>query len=202
MARGEIFATMTTPDVTNNFITEMTAVYMEEDKLSEADAKKKAQENLAVANLPLLPKSGDLEEEDPELFEMTAMGGINGYAISSYTKIPNAALAFVNFATSYTMIKLREEILGVAPCRSDVVEASESDLSTQLFSRLENGKVSLMPSISETAQIWTPGETLNKDLASDPFRPEAEQKYKTQADFQAGLDRVVQQIEEAITTLA
>ena len=202
LARGEIFATMTTPDVTNNFITEMTAVYMEEDKLSEADAKKKAQENLAVANLPLLPKSGDLEEEDPELFEMTAMGGINGYAISSYTKIPNAALAFVNFATSYTMIKLREEILGVAPCRSDVVEASESDLSTQLFSRLENGKVSLMPSISETAQIWTPGETLNKDLASDPFRPEAEQKYKTQADFQAGLDRAVQQIEEAITTLA
>ena len=201
LARGEIFATMTTPDVTENFITEMTAQY-ETEGLNYAEADAKARENLVIAGLPKLPASGDLSEENPELVDMQAMGGINGYAISAYTKVPNAALEFVKFATSYEMVKLREEMLGVAPCREDVVAESDSAISENIFSRLESGLITLMPSISEVAQIWTPGESFNKDLATDPTRAPADQKYKTQEDYQKGLDDMCDQILEAITTLA
>lgn len=201
LARGEIFATMTTPDVTENFITEMTAQY-ETEGLSSVEAEAKARENLVIAGLPKLPASGDLSEESPELRDMQAMGGINGYAISAYTKVPNAALEFVKFATSYEMVKLREEMLGIAPCREDVVAESQSPISENIFSRLEDGLITLMPSISEVAQIWTPGESFNKDLATDPTRDPSEQKYKTQDDYQKGLDDMCDQILEAITTLA
>lgn len=201
LARGEIFATMTTPDVTENFITEMTAQY-ETEGLSSVEAEAKARENLVIAGLPKLPASGDLSEENPELRDMQAMGGINGYAISAYTKVPNAALEFVKFATSYEMAKLREEMLGIAPCREDVVAESQSPISENIFSRLEDGLITLMPSISEVAQIWTPGESFNKDLATDPTRDPSEQKYKTQDDYQKGLDDMCDQILEAITTLA
>lgn len=201
LARGELFATMTTPDVTNNFTTEMVTQYVAEG-MSAAEASAAAAENLVIADLPKLPVSGDLSEEDPELFDMKAMGGINGYAISSYTKYPVACLAFVNFATSYEMIKTREAMLGIAPCRADVVADSDSDITTNIFERLENDLITLMPSVNETSQIWTPGETLNKDLATDPTRSESAQKYKTQEDFQEGLDEMCRQIDEAITTLA
>lgn len=201
LARGEIFATMTTPDVTENFITEMTAQY-ETEGLSSVEAEAKARENLVIAGLPKLPASGDLSEENPELRDMQAMGGINGYAISAYTKVPNAALEFVKFATSYEMVKLREEMLGIAPCREDVVAESQSPISENIFSRLEDGLIALMPSINEVAQIWTPGESFNKDLATDPTRDPSEQKYKTQDDYQKGLDDMCDQILEAITTLA
>lgn len=201
LARGEIFATMTTPDVTENFITEMTAQY-ETEGLSSVEADAKARENLVIAGLPKLPASGDLSEENPEFRDMQAMGGINGYAISAYTKVPNAALEFVKFATSYEMVKLREEMLGIAPCREDVVAESQSPISENIFSRLEDGLITLMPSINEVAQIWTPGESFNKDLATDPTRDPSEQKYKTQDDYQKGLDDMCDQILEAITTLA
>ena len=201
LGNGTYFATMTTPDVTENFITEMTAQY-ETEGLSYAEADAKARENLVIAGLPKLPASGDLSEENPELVDMQAMGGINGYAISAYTKVPNAALEFVKFATSYEMVKLREEMLGVAPCREDVVAESDSTISENIFSRLESGLITLMPSISEVAQIWTPGESFNKDLATDPTRAPADQKYKTQEDYQKGLDDMCDQILEAITTLA
>ena len=54
-----------------------------------------------MVNVPKLPVSGDLEDESQGFMDMTVMGGVNGYAISSYTKYPNASLEFVNFATSY-----------------------------------------------------------------------------------------------------
>ena len=97
---------MTTPDVYTMFIKEMVnAGYTEEY----------ARENVVMKNVPKLPVSGDLEDESQGFKDMTVMGGVNGYAVSSYTKSPNAALAFVNFATSYKMIKLRSELLGHFP---------------------------------------------------------------------------------------
>lgn len=201
LARGELFATMTTPDVTNNFTTEMVTQYIAEG-MSPSEAAAAAEENLVIGDLPKLPKSGDLSEKDPELIDMKAMGGINGYAISSYTKYPVASLAFVNFATSFEMIKTREAMLGIAPCRADVVAESDSAITENIFGRLEKGLITLMPSVNETSQIWTPGETLNKDLATDPTRNPSEQKYKTQEDYQKGLDEMCRKIHEAITTLA
>ena len=94
------------PDVYTLFVKEMVnAGY------TEAYAK----ENIKTVDVPRLPKSGDLEDESQGFIDMTVMGGVNGYAISSYTKAPNAALAFVNFATSYKMIQKRCELLGISP---------------------------------------------------------------------------------------
>jgi len=200
IAQGEFFATMTTPDVKNNFINEMANQYETSDGLTKAEAMKKAEENLVIADLPKLPSSGDLTEANPTLIDMKTMGGINGYAISSYTKAPKACLAFVNFATSYNMIIKRNQIMGIAPCRDDAVKLA-GGLSSRLFSRLTKGDIYLMPSITQVAQIWTPSETLNKDLAMDPYRPASEQKYTTDAALQKGLDKVVSDIAAAISTL-
>ncbi len=204
MAKGNYFATMSTPDVTNNFINEMVNEYTTKDKtLSKADAKKKAQENLVISELPKLPKSGDLSEEitsDDQLTDMKTMGGINGYAISSYTKSPNASLAFLNFATSYEMVKKRQSLLGIAPCRKDVVKESGT-LAKGLFSRMDSGLISLMPSLTEIGQVWTPCETLNKDIANDPYRDAGKQKYLTDESLKKGLKDAASQVRQAIDTL-
>ncbi|MDE5896591.1 MAG: extracellular solute-binding protein, partial [Clostridia bacterium] len=74
MAQGAYFATMTTPDVYTMFLKEMVlAGYTEEY----------ARENLVMAAVPKLPVSGDLEDESQGFRDMTVMGGVNGYAISS-----------------------------------------------------------------------------------------------------------------------
>lgn len=201
LASGEFFATMSTPDVKNNFIKEMILEYQKSEGLSSSDAKKKAEENLVMAPLPKLPSSGDLSEENPtSLLKMKSMGGINGYGVSSYTKYPKAALAFASFASSYEMVVDRNSYLGIIPCRKDA-NAVAGDLASDLFSRLSEGLIYLMPSLTEVAQIWTPCETLNKDLAADPYRPEGEQKYKSDDDYKKGLEKVSQQISDAIATL-
>jgi len=200
IAQGEFFATMTTPDVKNNFINEMANQYETAEGLSKDAALQKAKDNLVIADLPKLPSSGDLTEDNPTLIDMKTMGGINGYAISSYTKAPKACLAFLNFATSYDMIMKRSQMMGIAPCRDDAVKEA-GGLSGRLFSRLTKGDIYLMPSITQVAQIWTPAETLNKDLAMDPYRPASEQKYTTDAALQKGLDKVVSDIAAAISTL-
>ena len=127
------------------------------------------------------------------------MGGINGYAISSYTKYPNACLAFVDFATSYKMIELRNELLGIAPARSDVAQAA-GGLSSVINSNMEAGNIVVMPSIKEVGQIWTPLKTLFVDIAKDPFRTK-EYKYDTLEKIKVALQKVDQQIYDAIFTL-
>lgn len=199
LADGTYFATVTTPDLYTTFLDELTLNYQNEG-LSEEEARAKAQENLVMTTLPKLPVSGDLTEEDPELMDTKAMGGINGYAISAYTKAPNAALAFVEFATSYEMMMKRSEMLGIAPARADAAEDA-GGTSELLYSNLESGNIVLMPSITEVGQIWTPGETFFTDLAKDNFRPESEKKYTDLPSMKAGLEAVDQQIYDAIFTL-
>lgn len=200
LAQGIYFATMTTPDTYTLFIDELTDAY-EEEGLSEEEAEAKAYENLVMTTVPMLPESGDLTEENPELFEMTEMGGINGYAISIYTEYPNAALAFVDFATSYEMIMKRNEMLGIVPARKDAAEVV-GDVCEAVFEKLDDGHIVVMPSISEVAQIWAPMQTLFIDIATDAFRDNSEKKYTDQASMQEGLEKMVQDIKDAINTLA
>ena len=149
MAQGAYFATMTTPDVYTMFIKEMVnAGYTEEY----------ARENVVMKNVPKLPVSGDLEDESQGFKDMTVMGGVNGYAVSSYTKSPNAALAFVNFATSYKMIKLRSELLGISPARSDLADEL-GGLNSVINDNLNKGTIYVMPSVRALAQVWTPLQT-------------------------------------------
>ncbi len=199
LADGTYFATISTPDVYTTFLDELILEY-ENEGLSESEAAKKAAENLVMTTLPALPESGDLTEEEPELIDSKSMGGINGYAISAYTSCPNACLAFVNFATSYEMVVLRSEMLGIAPAREDAAEAA-GGTSAVLYENLESGNIILMPSITEVAQIWTPGETFFTDLAKDAFRTEDEKKYPDMAAMKEGLEKVSQEIYDAIFTL-
>ncbi len=200
LAEGTYFATMSTPDVYTTFIKELILAY-EKEGLSTEEAMEKAKENLIMTSLPQFPVSGDLTEENPELMESKSMGGINGYAISAYTKAPNACLAFVEFAASYEMMLTRNEYLGIAPARSDAAMEA-GDISEILYDKLAAGNIVVMPSIKEVAQIWTPGETFFSDLAKDAFRPLGEQKYRELEDFEEGLQGVCNQIHDAIFTLS
>lgn len=199
LADGTYFAAMSTPDNYTTFLNEVRLVN-EKGGLSSEEALKKAEENLKIISLPQLPASGNLEEENPELIPHKTMGGINGYAISAYTKAPNACLAFVEFATSYEMMVKRNELLGIAPAREDAAEQT-GEMSKLLYQRLEKGNIVLMPSIKEVAQIWTPAQTYFSDLAKDAFRTAGDQKYISKEDYQAGLDTMNKQIYDAIFTL-
>lgn len=199
LADGTYFATISTPDVYTMFLDELILEYESEGMSGEA-ARENAVENLVMTTLPKLPESGDLTEEDPELIETKSMGGINGYAISAYTKAPNACLAFVDFATSYKMMVERSELLGIAPAREDAAETA-GGTSALLYENLESGNIVLMPSISEVAQIWTPGQTFFADIAKDAFRTEEEKKYPDMASMKIGLEKVSEEIYDAIFTL-
>jgi arabinogalactan oligomer/maltooligosaccharide transport system substrate-binding protein len=191
LAKGNFFATITTPDVYTLFIEQMRV-----EGMSEAKAK----ENLGISTIPDLPVSGDLSEKNPELIPSKMMGGVQGYAISSYTKYPNASLAFVNFATNYQMIKTRNELLGIVPARQDVAE-EVGGLSEIIYNNLEQGYIQVMPSIRATAQIWTPLTTLFQDIAKDAFRTGSDIKYKSPADLKPELEKTDKNIYDAIHTL-
>ena len=199
LADGTYFATISTPDVYSTFLDELVMEY-EKEGLSTEEAKTKAQENLVMTTVPKLPKSGDLSEENPELIDAKTMGGVNGYAVSAYTKAPNASLAFVEFAASYDMQVKRSEMLGVAPAREDAAE-QVGGVSQLLYQNLEKGTIVLMPSIQEVAQIWTPAQTFFTDIAKDAFRSESEKKYPDITSMKAGLESVDKQIHDASFTL-
>ena len=168
--------------------------------MSNQEAKAAAEENLIMTTVPALPESGDLTDSNSVQIPSKTMGGINGYAVSAYTKSPNACLAFVEFASGYDMIMKRYELLGIAPAREDAAEAA-GGVSEELYSRLKNGDTVLMPSIKEVAQIWTPAQTFFTDLAKDAFRGDAEKKYPDLPAMKNGLEQVDSQIHDAIFTL-
>ena len=199
LAKGEYFATMTTPDVRSLFLDEMSIEYQKEG-LTKEEAGKKAEENLKQIPVPKLPKSGDLNDVSGEMVSMKTMGGINGYAMSSYAHSPGVALAFIDYASSSEMVTRRHEILSIATCRADLASEGD-DLSKTLFSQLSESKIEIMPSIRETAQIWTPAGTLCKDLANDPYRAAGDQKYVTDEAIRNKLAEVCKQIHEAIYAL-
>ena len=199
MASGKYFASVTTPDVRSVIVDTLATTYQSEKGLSAEEAAQLADENVVGVPFPDLPANGDLINPSDEMIECKQMGGINGYAMSSYTKYPNASLAFINFATSYKMVKLREEILQIAPVRSDVAEESD-ELSQQLFEKISNGSIVLMPSIKAINQVWTPAGSFMGDVAADPTRG-ANAKYDTLDKIQAALEQLSKDIYDAIHLL-
>ncbi len=207
LADGVMLCTITTPDVSQMFIRSMvsTGNWTEEEAVAD----------LKMVTVPRLPVSADLTADawqdtitdlETKTIETTMMGGINGYGISAYTKCPNASLAFVEFATSYEQAVLRHKYLGVAPARADAAATiSETDATVGLlFDRLDRGYISIMPAITEIGQIWTPTQSFLIDLSTDPYRAERgeERMYDSDEKIQAGLQRLVEQIRDAIETLA
>lgn len=189
MAQGTYFSTMTTPDVYTMFVKEMVnAGYTQEYAI----------ENLKVTDVPRLPVSGDLEDESLGFQDMTVMGGINGYAISSYTKAPNAALAFVDFATSYRMIGRRCELLGISPARSDIADEL-GGLNETINKNLDSGSIYVMPSVRALAQVWTPLQTFCAKLADDILT--GKNAFVTDEALLRGTENVDRQIYDSIHTL-
>jgi arabinogalactan oligomer/maltooligosaccharide transport system substrate-binding protein len=206
LANGTMLCTVTTPDVYRMFIRAMVNTGSWTDETAAADLK--------MIPVPRLPKSGDLTADKwqdtitnmEELTRpVTMMGGINGYGISSYTKCPNASLAFIQFACSYEQVMRRNAMLGITPARSDAAaKVGESDPTVQIiFNNLDNGFIDVMPAINEAGQIWTPGESFFVDLTTDAYRAARNEpvSYDAPEKIQAGLDRMVQQIYDAIFTM-
>lgn len=208
LADGSYFCTVSTPDTYGLFI-EKLALHYEAEGLGKEEAQAKAEENLQMTELPaLMPADGDLTKDsdsmsDHDWIKTTVMGGVNGYGISSYTEHREACIEFVKFATSYDSIKMRADMLGIAPTRSDV--ASECGNTTdKIFKSLSEGRIYLMPSIKAVDQIWVPTQTVMGDIAKDAFREKNGEaaKYKSTADFQTALETVNQDVYNAIYTLS
>lgn len=123
-----------------------------------------------MTELPgLMPKDGDLSKDSAGMTEddfvnVVVMGGVNGYAISSYTKYKDACIEFVNYATGYDMVSRRTEMLGIAPAREDVAKQT-GGMTDMIFKSLSEGKIYLMPSIKAVDQIWVPAQTVLGEVA-------------------------------------
>lgn len=209
IADGTYFCAVSTPDTYQLFV-EKLALNYQNDGLSAEEAKQKAQENIKMVELPgKMPADGNLATDsaqmnDDDWVDTVVMGGVNGYGISSYTKYREACITFVNFATSYDMIQMRQEMLGIAPAREDVADASEDGISDMIYNSLEEGRIYLMPSIKAVDQIWTPMHTLMGDVAKDPFREKTGEsaKYTSRETMQSALESVSSDVYDAIFTLA
>ncbi len=207
LANGSYFCAVSTPDTYVLFVNKL-ALHYQEDGLSAEDAKAKAVENLVMTEVPAkMPADGDFSKDaasmkDSDFVQAVVMGGINGYGVSAYTKYREISMAFVDFATSYEMIKLRMNMLGIAPTRSDV--AKESGGTTEkIFTSLSEGRIYLMPSVKQLNQVWTPVHTFLSDIAKDAFREAGEaEKYTSVEAVQTALDNVAKQVYDAIFTLA
>lgn len=175
-ASGAYFAVNNTQDMYGTMIDNLAAVYAKSGMSANA-AKELATQNIVAAPIPALPKSGDLSETSGETLPSIVMGGINGYAISSYTKYPKASLAFLNYATSYEMIIKRNEYLGISPARSDCNRdcTVQANVAHRLYDMAENGRISIMPTVSGADRIWTPLQTAFTDIATDPYRQDGKQ---------------------------
>ncbi|MDE7107554.1 MAG: sugar ABC transporter substrate-binding protein, partial [Clostridiales bacterium] len=94
-----------------------------------------------------------------------------------YTKYPKASLAFLNYATSYEMIIKRNEFLGISPARSDCNKdcTVQADVAHRLYEMAEDGRISIMPTVSGADRIWTPLQTAFTDIATDPYRDNGKQ---------------------------
>lgn len=208
LADGSYFCAVSTPDTYSLFL-EKLSLHYEGEGLTKEEAQTKAKENLQMVELPaLMPADGDLSKEsesmnDSDWVDTVVMGGVNGYGISSYTKYREACVTFVNFATSYEMIKTRADMLGIAPTRSDVAKEC-GDTTDMIFNSLSEGKIYLMPSIKAVDQIWVPTQTVMGDIAKDAFREKKGEaaKYTSEDDFKTAMETVNKNIYDAIYTLS
>lgn len=209
IADGTYFCSVSTPDTYSLFYEKLASHYNTVEGLEPEEALKKAEENLMMIEMPaFMPADGDLSKDsstmtEADFVDTIVMGGVNGYGISSYTKHKEACIEFVNFATSYEMIKTRMEMLGIAPTRSDVAEESDGTADV-IFNSLASGRIYLMPSIKAVDQIWVPSQTIMADVAKDAFRKEdgETEKYVSTEDFQKALETVSKNVYDAIYVLA
>lgn len=200
LGNGTYFATMTTPDVYETFVENFTKSWKRTHKdWTDEEVDAYVRENLVMTKVPELPVSGDLNDRTGETFEMTVMGGIHGYAISSYTKYPNAALAFIEFATQYEWAERRSELLGTVPARTDAVN-NLGGLSQTIYDDLMNEKIYVMPGERAMSQVWPAMQSLLTFIVQDGLQNG--NAYSTDEKLIAALKELDRQIYDAIHTLS
>lgn len=205
IASGKYRATITTPDVYVKFYNALVDRYVKTDKMDKAAAQKKARENLQVADVPRLPVSGDLKQTitdaDSQTFATTMMGGVNGYAISSYTKSPKACLLFVDFASGYEQVVKRATMLGIVPARKDAAEAEGTNAySRMVYNRVEEGRVQMMPSVRALTSVWASvGSMLSAVTVDVTIEGKGSPKvYATDASLKTLLAKTVEDIKKSM----
>ena len=200
LGNGTYFATMTTPDVYESFVEEFSDSWSRSHR-DWTDEKVDAyvRENLVMTRVPELPVTGDLTDGDAETFEMTVMGGINGYAISSYTEAPNAALAFIEFATSYEWVSRRSELLGIVPARTDAAEEA-GQIAQDVHEDLQSGRINVMPGERAMTQVFASFGSFLRFLAEDGLQNGS--AYDTDEKLIAALEALDLEIYRAINTLS
>ena len=198
-ADGTVFCTIGTPDWLTTFRENLTQTYVRGGMTQEA-AEAAAEENLVVVAPPRLPKDGDitktLTDIGEETFEPITMGGVNAFAISSYTKYPRASLAFIKFVSEYENLKWRSEALGAVPARTDLAEEL-GGVSEILSARVSQGNIYMMPSTRDTQYIWDPLASLYNDVATDNTTRETP-VYTTAESLKGALDKLVSDIRSAM----
>lgn len=200
LGNGTYFATMTTPDVYESFIEEFASSWSRtHTDWTEEEVDAYVRENLVTTKVPALPVSGDLNDRDGETMPMKVMGGINGYAISSYTKSPNAALAFLEFATSEEWIARRCELLGIVPARTDVA-AEEGGVAQMVYDDLLADNIQIMPGERAMSQVWASLGSLLRLIAEDGLQNGS--MYDTDEKRIAALKALDAEIYSAIHTLS
>lgn len=200
LGNGTYFATMTTPDVYESFLEEFASSWSRTHRdWTEEEVDAYVRENLVMTKVPALPVSGDLTDREGETMEMTVMGGINGYAISSYTQSPNAALAFIEFAASEEWIARRCELLGIVPARTDVMEA-EGGVAADVYDDLIADRICIMPGERAMTQVWASFGSLLRFIAEDGLRGGS--TYDTDEKLIAAMKALDAEIYSAIHTLS
>lgn len=200
LGNGTYFATMTTPDVYESFVDEFASSWSRTHRdWSDGEVDAYVRENLVMTKVPALPVSGDLTDRDGETKEMTVMGGINGYAISSYTKAPNAALAFLEFASSKEWVQRRCELLGIVPARTDVME-EEGGISADVYDDLVSDRIYIMPGERAMSQVWASFGSLLRFIAEDGLQRGS--AYDTDSKLIAAMEALDEEIYNAIHILS
>ena len=200
LGNGTYFATMTTPDVYESFAENFASSWSRTHRdWTEEEVDAYVRENLVMTKVPALPVSGDLTDREGETMDMTVMGGINGYAISSYTKAPNAALAFLEFASRKEWIARRCELLGIVPARADVVE-EEGGVAEDVYDDLLNGRIYIMPGERAMTQVWASLGSLLRFIAEDGLANGT--AYDTDDKLIAAMKKLDEDIYSAIHTLS
>lgn len=111
--------------------------------------------------------------------------GIKVWVVNSFTKYPNAAKLFANFASNKDAQLLLNEKVGAVPTNLEALESDQIKNDPYVSAFAEQAKNSQpMPSIPEMSNVWTP---VNAAL------PEI---WNNNADPKAAMDKAVTQIQE------
>ncbi|MOA26330.1 Maltose/maltodextrin-binding protein precursor [compost metagenome] len=118
-------------------------------------------DNLAVAPVPtVLGKTA------------ITFSGIKGYVVSSFTKYPNAAKLYADFASSKESQLLLNKTVGSVPTNLEALEADQIKNDPYIAAFAEQAKNSQpMPSIPEMNNVWGPANAALPEIWNNNVDP-------------------------------